>query len=441
MDEQVSRRVFLRRSLAGGVALLGLPLIGGCGGQSQPSAAQPSGGAAGPPTTPSATAGQTAAGPAKPTGAPIRIGLGVPFTGTLSAYGPEMQSCVELALRDVNRQVLGRPIELIVEDTEAKPDTALRKLEKLVTNDGCKFVIGFASSAEALAVAGKLPQLNAVFVATVAQTTKLTGSSCNRYTFRTALSDAQYANLINQYFDNTPGLKTAKWAILAADYEFGRDAATTFKQQTAAQIVSEEYPALGNKDFATFINKLQSVKPDFVFLPLVGQDLVNFAQQASSFGLLKQTKFLLATNIPEFTLKPLGEAAIGLQCIANYTWTVEAPEHAKFIEAYKSIAPGLQPGMYGANSYVALRMIVESIAKAGEPDPEKVIPVLEQLELKVPWTSVRMRKGDHQVSTDAYVTEVVKDSRSPYGVALKILFSAPGDKITPPVEQTGCKGL
>jgi len=90
-------------------------------------------------------------------------------------------------------------------------------------------------------VADKLPALKATFLATVAQTTKLTGAACNRYTFRTALNDGQYMNLITSDLASNQQLKSGKWAILAADYEFGRDAAATFKNQSGAQIVSEDY--------------------------------------------------------------------------------------------------------------------------------------------------------------------------------------------------------
>ena len=371
------------------------------------------------------------------------IGYGFPQSGPLAAYGPEMTAGAEIALREVNRQVLGRPIQTVIEDTEGKPDTALRKLDKMVSGDNARHVIGFASSAEALALADKMPSLKAIFFATVAQTTKLTGAACNRYVFRTALNDGQYMKLIEQDLASNQQLKNGKWAILAADYEFGRDAAATFKQEAGVQIVSEEYAALGSKDFATFINKLQSAKPDAVFLPMVGQDLINFVKQAADFGLLQQSKLLVATNIPEFSLKPLGDTLLGVQCVANYTWMDSpGPEHQRFVEAYKALSNGeLLPGMYAANTYIATRMLVSAIEKAGDPDPEKVIPALEALEFRAPWSTVRFRKEDHQAVTKAYVTEVVKTDQSPYGVALKPTFSLEGDKITPPISETGCKGI
>ena len=446
MTGNLSRRALLRCGLTGGAALLALPLLQACGSSAQ-QAAKPSetakpGAPVAQPDATSAPAAAATTAPAKTGGAPIVIGLAVPQSGPLSAYGPEMQAGLELALRDANRQVLGRPVEVVIEDTEAKPDVALRKLDKLVSKDNAKYVIGFASSAEALAVADQMPSMKAVFFATVAQTTKLTGVACNRYTFRTALNDAQYIRLIAEDLASNQALKGGKWAILAADYEFGRDASATFKQQTNVQVVSEEYAALGSRDFATFINKLQSAKPDAVFLPMVGQDLINFMKQAIDFGILTQAKFLIPTNIPEFSLKPLGESILGVQCVANYTWTIESPQNQKFVEGFKGLMNGeLLPGMYAANTYAAGGMALAAIEKAGDPDPEKVIPVLEQLEYQAPWTTVRFRKEDHQAIAEGHVAEVVKNPASPYGVALKPVFSGAGDKLLPPLAETGCKGV
>src|SRR5207248_4491574 len=96
--------------------------------------------------------------------------------------------------------------------------------------------------------------------------------------------------------------------------------------------------------------------------------------------------------------------------VANYTWMDSpGPEHQRFVEAYKALSNGeLLPGMYAANTYIATRMLVSAIEKAGDPDPEKVIPALEALEFRAPWSTVRFRKEDHQAITKAYVTEVVK---------------------------------
>ncbi len=75
------------------------------------------------------------AAPAMAQGGPIKIGLLTPLTGAASALGKDMLGGTELYLDEIGRQVAGRKIELIVEDTEGVTATALTKARKLVDQD------------------------------------------------------------------------------------------------------------------------------------------------------------------------------------------------------------------------------------------------------------------------------------------------------------------
>ena len=93
---------------------------------------------------------------------PIKIGLLVPLSGAASALGKDMLGGTELYLDEINRQVAGRKIELIVEDTEGVTATALTKARKLVDQDNVAILTGglLASTGYALhpfADAAKIP--------------------------------------------------------------------------------------------------------------------------------------------------------------------------------------------------------------------------------------------------------------------------------------------
>src|SRR5215212_7396736 len=132
---QIGRRAFLRRAVSGGATLIALPLLQAC--QSSTPAASPTtkpAAATSAPPSPAASPGASpaaspaAAAPAvvSSSGQAIIFGLGAPASGPLGPYAPEMQAGAEMALKEVNRQVLGRPLELIFEDTESKADVAAR---------------------------------------------------------------------------------------------------------------------------------------------------------------------------------------------------------------------------------------------------------------------------------------------------------------------------
>jgi len=72
----------------------------------------------------------------------IKLGFFAPLTGFAAQTGRDMLSGVEVYMKEVGPQVAGRPIELITEDTEAKPAVALTKARKLVEKDGCQVIFG-----------------------------------------------------------------------------------------------------------------------------------------------------------------------------------------------------------------------------------------------------------------------------------------------------------
>src|SRR3989454_131659 len=85
--------------------------------------------------------------------APVKIGMLVPLTGVFTRNGREAVDGARLYLDEVGWKVEGRPIELLVEDYEGKPDVGLTKARKLVERDGVHMLKGIVSSAVGLAVA------------------------------------------------------------------------------------------------------------------------------------------------------------------------------------------------------------------------------------------------------------------------------------------------
>src|SRR3989441_3092332 len=89
--------------------------------------------------------------------APVKIGMLVPLTGVFTRNGREAVDGTRLYFDEIGWKVSGRPIELLVEDYEGKPDVGLTKARKLVERDGVHMLKGIVSSAVGLAVA-RLPE-------------------------------------------------------------------------------------------------------------------------------------------------------------------------------------------------------------------------------------------------------------------------------------------
>src|ERR1044071_9865590 len=97
---------------------------------------------------------------------PIKIGAPLALTGPLGSVGQQPKRGCELWTKVQNAKggLLGRPIQLLVEDTAGNPADAVRKAQEMVERDGCTIFTGITLSSEALAVVPKLDDWNAIFV-------------------------------------------------------------------------------------------------------------------------------------------------------------------------------------------------------------------------------------------------------------------------------------
>src|SRR5664279_3097832 len=123
----------------------------------------------------------------------IRLGLMPPLTGIVEIYGPEIVRAAQIACDEINERggVLGRPLELIVEDDGSGPTTAVQAAERLIEDHHCVAIIGNLLSNARIAIATqvaeakRIPYLNFAFSE---------GSIAGRYFF-------QFAALPNQQID------------------------------------------------------------------------------------------------------------------------------------------------------------------------------------------------------------------------------------------------
>src|SRR5699024_5798440 len=140
-------------------------------------------------------------------------------------------------------------------------------------------LMGLDSSGVARAVAPVVPQLQKPFVITHAATPDVTGSLCNRLTFRVSDNVAKHMNAAAKIAMKT-GAK--RWTTIGPDYAFGHQSWEYFqkalKQDKADVEFMKEtaFPPFGNEDFTSYINRIIQAKPDGVLVSLWGGDLVNF---------------------------------------------------------------------------------------------------------------------------------------------------------------------
>ena len=116
----------------------------------------------------------------------IKVGMHDPLTGTYAAEGDSEVRGAKMALAEINAKggMLGRKVELLVEDDNANAGLAAQKAHKLVDQEGCSMLMGSVSSATALSVNQVAHQKGVVYMVTGGHTEPVTGAQCHWTTFR-----------------------------------------------------------------------------------------------------------------------------------------------------------------------------------------------------------------------------------------------------------------
>ncbi|TDS81705.1 ABC transporter substrate-binding protein [Comamonas sp. JUb58] len=214
-------------------------------------------------------AGAHAAGAASaPSGAPIRIGLLAPLTGSGGAYGKEEETAAKAAAAHINAHggVLGRPLEIVVADDETTPTAGVSAARKLIDVDGVVAITGVWSSAVALAVRPVALE-KSVALLPVGSADELTEGDNKGLVWRFQTNGKNwgqaFANVV--YKD---GAKTASILVLQTPFTLStvKPFAERFTQQ-GGKVLDTLYFNPNQPSYRAEVEKIFSKKPDAVFLP------------------------------------------------------------------------------------------------------------------------------------------------------------------------------
>ena len=346
---------------------------------------------------------------------PIKIGELNSYS-RMAAFTVPYRAAMQLAVDEINAKggVLGgRKLEFIFRDDGGTTGDATRAADELVTREGVSMLVGTFLSNVGLAVADYANQRKMVFLASEPLSDAITMGQGNRYTFRVRPSTFMQTKML---VDALKGKDINRWAIVAPNYEYGQTAAANFKRlikevNPKAEIVAEQYPALGKVDAGATVNALAQAKPDGIFNVLFGADLPPFVREGNTRGLFEgKTVASLLTGEPEYLL-PLGEETPEGWIVTGYPWDqIDLPKHKAFVDAYRAKTNDT-PRLGSLLGYVVGYMVRDAIEKAGGTDPEKLVAALEGLQFDTVIGPVSMRASDHQSTHGAWVGETTLKGR------------------------------
>ena len=356
-----------------------------------------------------------AAGPASAQAPPVKVGE-LNSYGRFAAFAVPYRNGMQLALEEINARggVLGgRKLEFVFRDDGSTPGDAVRVAEELLTREGAAFLVGTFLSNVGLAVADFANQKKTLFIASEPLTDTITMGSGNAYTYRVRPSTYMQTRML---VDAAKAKGVKKWAIVAPNYEYGQSAAASFKRLIKeatpdAEIVVEQYPALGKIDAGATVAALEQAKPDGIFNVLFGADLPAFVREGNTRGLFQnRTVVSLLTGEPEYLL-PLGEETPEGWIVTGYPWEqIDAPAHKAFVDAYRAKFNDT-PRLGSLLGYIVVGMVRDLVNKAGGTETDKLIAAFGDMKFDTLAGPVTMRGSDHQATLGAWVGETTKKDK------------------------------
>lgn len=367
----------------------------------------------------------------------VKLGFVADVTGPGFLISLSQKNALELGLEEINSSggFLGRKVELIVRDSQMKPELGAVLARDLIQRDKVNFLIGPTSPAVALTVSQVCKENKKLIYFHGANLEKITTEQGHRYLFQVIPNTFMEGQAVAAFLTKK-GFK--KIAIIGPDMEFGHSQAKAFKKRLSeinpeAQVVKELWPKLGEQDYSPFITALLSSRPEIIYSILWSGDLAGFFRQVRASRLFKSATLIGLLDYD--LLKGLGGDMIAN--LYGFDWApfyaLNNPQIKAFVEKYKG-RTGEYPSAWAITAYDGLMVLKKAVEKAKSLETEKVIDALEGLQ----WDSLRgplyIRPLDHLANGGIYFGVTYKDPKYSFFI-MKDITPIPGQEVWHSVEE------
>jgi branched-chain amino acid transport system substrate-binding protein len=296
---------------------------------------------------------------------PIKIGFISPLTGAIAAAGKDMYSGCELYWQESGWQMGGRKVEVILEDDEGNPATALVKARKLVENDRVHMIAGVILSNVAYALVPYIEGQEIPTMYPINSADDLTQRKRPKWLIRTGFSAGGNMHPFGEYAAKVLGYK--KVVTVGLDYAFGWETVGGFHksfEDNGGQIIQKLWVPLNVQDYSPYLTQIKK-DADAVFVVALGRWTLLFAQQYAASGLRGRIPLIAGgTYTDEHVLPQLGDESIGVVSAHHYSASLDTPANKRFRAAFEK-AYNRIPSFYSENCYTGARIIDEAVRAIG----------------------------------------------------------------------------
>ena len=343
--------------------------------------------------------------------AAIKVGVITDQTGPLSVMGIANANVAKMVINDINTKggLLGRQIDLYLEDSATTDSVAEVRAAKLAEQDKVDVILGgiYSSTRQAIKRAA-VEKAGKLYI----YPEQYEGQECHPLIFCTGPVPAQQLEPTIPWLMKQTGAK--KFYLPSADYIWPqimnrkvRELVTT----NGGEIVGEEYFPLDHADYGKTVDKIMSSGADFVFNTTVPPGVAPFLAQLHKAGFRKRGGLLMCTYFEENIL-PLfpAEHVDGLFSCLDYYHAVSDPFSKELLARYDRLSPGgakFTAGSAATGMYRGLKLWEAAVKEAGSLKQDDVIKALDHAKVaEGPGGPAAMVPGQHHVRLNMYLAQV-----------------------------------
>ena len=354
-------------------------------------------------------------------GAKLKVGLMLPYTGTYAALGNAIENGFKLYLQEQGGKIGDREVEFFKVDDESDPSKATDNVNKLIKRDNVDVLIGSVHSGVAMAMAKVAKDTGTLMIVPNAGADAVTGPMCAVNIYRSSFSNWQPGYAMGEVMAKK-GIK--KVVTITWKYAAGDETVRGFKEsfeKGGGTVVKELNLPFPNVEFQALLTEIAATKPDAVFTFFAGGGAVKFVKDYAAAGLKKTIPLYGSGFLTDGTLDAQGPDADGLMTALHYADSLDTPKDKAFRLSYAKTYK-LQPDVYAVQGYDAAQILAVGM-KAVHGDLSKkaeFAAAVERDKIDSPRGPFTMSKAHNPVQ-DIYLRQVIGKENKLIGIASKAL--------------------
>ena len=344
---------------------------------------------------------------------PIKVGIATDLTGPIGFAGNANANIANLVVDDINANggILGRPLEIHIEDTASNESVAVGNVRKLIQRDRVDVVLGGITSSMRNAIKDVIvgrgrtlyiyPQL-------------YEGRECTPYIFCTGPTPAQQCDELIPWLIQNGG---KRFALPSANYVWPHvlnEYARKVIENNGGEVVLEEYYPLDQVEYSATVNKIMNEKIDVVFNTVIPPGVGPFIKQLYESGFQKEGGRLSCVYYDENTvnLNAAHEWEGLASCLDYFRVLTRSGEDlfgAKLAAAYDARVSGgalFTAGSAATGMYRGLKLWEAAVNEAGNVDRDDVAAALDHAKISEgPGGPAEMVPGKWHCRMNMYIAE------------------------------------